>query len=235
MLMQWLRLGLGVLVLAVSTGVQAVWTTPDGLWSITVIETGRANYPASPPASYEFNGRRSVNASGLSMYDVPAPVLGLIDESLEREAINDSGLVVGELRGWTADYSLYYNHVVLFDSTSTTFTFVPGWYRANARALGNSGAVLVGDGGYGSYIVGGPQPPVAFYIQGFGEFVVDDFWDINDRGQILATIGLAQSTPDPNAPYLDATVIFSPAPEPHALLLLAGSIAVLHRVRRPKR
>ena len=60
-------------------------TLASAQWTYQVLDGG------TPPPGITFNGTRTVNAGGTSIWDVPLGTLGLWGETVTPVAINDSG------------------------------------------------------------------------------------------------------------------------------------------------
>lgn len=221
MSMQWLRLGLGALVLAVSTGVQAVVT-----WQVDILPEG-----VSTPPGIVFDGNLKVNIHGVGIHDVPITnpippdVAPSWDVSIGPLAINDLGQVVGSIfigGGLsTTKPFIAYNGVttVLWDVVE----------RGYAAAINNHGQVV----GYryegaSGFSWGGPPVPEWYEDPVYGIVGIGAMFNINDAGQILAQVNFAH---DGYTEWRNA--VLTPVPEPHAAwLLAAGALALFLRRRR---
>lgn len=228
--MRTMRLLLCALALVASTAAQAVWLTPDGQWSISVIEPQQGNYPWYP-ATPTFNGRRTVNASGLSMYDVAVPNFGLIEPHITRIAINDAGWVLGHVWGWNPPYEdNNTDHAFLTNGTDSFL--IPGSYRMQPQALGNSGAALLGQTSGGSFVYGvAKPPPSSFFEPGAGWYSIA-YYDTNDAGQYLVSLFLFIDEPNNDGALISAMAVLAPVPEPLAYVAALAGIAVLVGLRR---
>lgn len=208
---KWLKMGLGVLVLAVATAVKAA-----GAWTIQVLPGGVL------PPGVTFDGQRTVNTSGVSIWDVD---LGSIPtmESATPYFINDLGQVAG---------------LATFDSGTVRRAFVStngvmmliGGNRTYPTGINNLGQVVFTGGFFGGLWprsdIGNDQFAEPFFqVPGYpwGVLVVT-FTNINDAGQILAGVQF-----DPNGDSRDAfgMAILSPVPEPQAGALALAAFAVL--------
>lgn len=212
--MKMLRLLLCAMALATSAAAQAVVT-----WSIDILPEG-----VTSPPGISFNGKRTVNASGVSIWDVPLGTLGLPQEVIRPHYINDSGQVVS-----TVCESGNEPCAILALTTNGVMQEVPDPNgRPYVYALSNAGQILFGFQCQ-AYISAGPlpEPPKAFSVAGLGSFHVCSFEDINDNGQIIAWASMDEGT------GRGRTVVFSPVPEPHAaLLFLAAGLVAVVRLRR---
>ena len=223
-----LNLALGALALCFSAAASAL-TTPDGLWSFSLLPPQQGPYPQYP-ATPTFNGQRTVNASGLSMYDVPVPSFDLVNPTITRKAINDSGWVIGNIKGWDASFNTLWDFVFLTNGVDAQM--LPDSFRMEARAIGNSGAALYGPESIisGGYVFGAtPAPPAPFMdVPNVGRYLIG-YWDTNDAGQYLVSLVLLDHPPDED--FLVQMAVMSPVPEP-AGAALALSAFLMVAVRR---
>ena len=216
------RLLICALALAGSTAAQAVVT-----WTIDILPEG-----VYYPSDVTFNGKRTVNASGISIWDVPLGTLGLPQEVIRPHYINDSGQVVS-----TVCESGNEPCVILALTTNGVMKQVPDPFgRPFINALSNAGQVLFGFADI-QFISDGPvpQPPLYFDVPGYGSdnrVRVGLLADINDKGQILARVGFRDWETDGSDTWRSA--VLTPVPEPHGLLLLACGMLVFlgFRLRR---
>lgn len=221
--MRLIRLALGALALCFSA-VAAALTTPDGLWSFSFLAPQQGPYPQYP-AEPAFNGQRTVNASGLSMYDVPVSDFGLVTPTITRKAINDSGWVIGNIKGWDASFNTLWDFVFLTNGVDAQM--LPDSFRMEARAIGNSGAALYGPGEIisGGYVFGvTPTPPAPFMdVPNVGRYLVN-YWDTNDSGQYLVSLVLLDHPTDED--FRVQMAVMSPVPEPFGYALAFAALCV---------
>lgn len=208
---RWLKIGLGVLVLAVATAVKA-----GGAWTIQILPDNVL------PPGITFNGHRTVNASGVSIWDVE---LGSVPnmETVTPYYINDLGQVAGVA---TFDSGTVRVATVSINGVLTTI----GGIRTRPTGINNLGQVIFSGGFFGGIWpranMGSDQFADAFFeVPGYawGALVVD-FMDINDAGQIYAAVQLGPNGVDRSD---FGTAILTPVPEPQAGALALAAFAVL--------
>lgn len=218
-MMKWLHLSLGICLLALASAVKAA-----APWTIEVFPYGVT------PTGVTFNGQRTVNSSGVSIWDVDLGSAPWI-EKVTPYFINDLGQVAG-----VATFDSGTVNVATV-STNGVLTIIGG-NRTRPTGINNLGQVIYSGGFYGGLWprsdLGNDQFPYSFFqVPGYAWGVlVTDFININDAGQIYAVVQLG-----PNGDSRDdfGTAILTPVPEPHALastLAAFGVIALWWRRRQ---
>lgn len=254
---QLLRLALCVAALCAFSSVARAETllSLTGRWTLEILPDG-VTYPVSPL----FNGTRTVNVHGTSVWDVPLPSaadLGLLYADIAPIAINDVGIVLGRIQNAAFD-----------DGTLVGEPFhSPGAYVTDgvtAKLLGdytipvginNLGHVLTNPRsawGLDLWNVGSvplpwandPPYSLSFFDPRYGEIVFREGIDINDAGQILVRLTSFYDAPgsNPDATALDRFGVLAhvtaPVPEPHAYAIALAGFTVLllaHRSAQRRR
>lgn len=204
----------GAFALLASTAAQAALT-----WQVDVLPDG-----VMYPADVAFDGRRTVNAFGVSMLDVN---LGTLPgaELIQPIAINDLGQVISNVHMREGDF-VYVKPGI---SNGGVLTLLSN-SRGSVQAINNNGEVVMNLFGVEPRLWPGPNLPLTFDPVAYPYLFALSFFDINDHSQILASVAYDQ-VPHTGEPVIRYAVL-SPVPEPAGYIGVGGALCVLGVVWR---